>query len=382
LRANEALWIRTSFVLWAIYGLVIAILALAAPQSHSLVPFYRQMSLDFWQGHIEPKNYMEGFYYLPASQVLFSPFAFAGAAIGGALWRLLAYGVMTLTAWAWSKRLTPNRAIAALALCLVLLIAPSGPVLRNGQFDAITWALIGLAAALVVDGRWWSVAGVLALAFAIKPTAIVAVLLIGAAWPAVGIRILPLIGLVFALPYVNPDWAYVNHLYAGWLDGLVGALPQPGRWNDIANALASVGAPIPYKVMTGVRVAAALGGLGLALLAVRRLPRAQAAFAVLMLASLYLVLFNPRTETSGYVGLALVAGPLAARILFFEAKPRAGALAAATAAAPGFVGISAFTLKLLGIWFNPLLGTLFFLFAALPRCLKESAWAPRVPPAP
>jgi hypothetical protein len=381
LRANGAFWIRTSFVLWGIYGVVIAVLAVAAPESHSLVPFYRQMSLDFWRGHIESKNYLEGFYYLPASQVLFSPFALAGTAVGGLLWRLLAYGAMTLTVWAWCKRLTPDRATAAFALCLVLLIAPSAAVLRNGQFDAITWALIGLAAALVAGGRWWSVAGVLALAFALKPTAIVAVLLFGAAWPAVGFRILPLIGLVFALPFVNPNWAYVDHLYAGLFDGVIGALPQPGRWNDIANALASVGAPIPYKVMTAIRIAAALGALGLALLAVRRLSRAHAAFAALMLASLYLVLFNPRTETSGYVGLALVAAPLAARMLLAEAKLRAGALAAATAVAPGLVGISAFTLKLLGIWFNPLIGTLFFLLAALPRCLTPSAWEPRAPPA-
>ena len=365
------------FGAWAIYGVVLAAMAAAAPYSHSLTPFYSDATFDFWRSQLGYPDYIHGFYYVPAARVLFTPFAFAGPALGGAAWRLLAFGLITVACWRWARLLTPTRWASALALVMALLIAPSAAVLRNGQFDGPVWGLIALGGALAAEGRTWGAAVSLALALALKPTGVAPALMFGVLWPAVGLRLVPLALAVAALPFVNPNWTYVAALYRAWIDGLAGALPEPGRWNDLANALASQGLKIPYSAMTWVRAGAAVATFGAGLAAARWLPHRTAAFAVLALSTLYLLLFNPRTESSGYVGLALVAAPLAGRMLLIERRWALGGAVAAMCVAMGLVNVTRAIEGWFGIWLNPLLAGIFLLGVVLPRTFDGDRWAAR-----
>jgi hypothetical protein len=64
--------------------------------------------------------------------------------------------------------------------------------------------------------------------------------------------------------------------------------------------------------MTAVRVLAAAAVLLLACLSVRRYDAARGAFLCMLLAAVYLLLFNPRTESNSYVLLAPFIGVLVA----------------------------------------------------------------------
>ena len=371
-------WIRLSIGLWIVFVLVIAAMTLSQPL-RSLTPLYQQSAMDFWIGRREPLDFGQGFYYLPASRILYSPFALLGVAVGGLLWRLVGFALITLSAWRWADLLTPRFVDRCFATILILMIPASAGALRNGQFDAPVWPLMALAAAAVAGGAWWRAAALLGLALALKPTAIVAALLIGAVWPQVGLRLLPIAVVILAIPYANPQWGYVSQLYGDLLQQFLGAVANPGRKEDLANALMVVGAPIPARAMTVLRVFAAIGILALALAAARRVTRIEAAFVALMLTVVYLLLFNPRTEGTSYMALALVAAPISARLALLERRPALSAVTAAIAILPGVVGLTPFTMRVLDLWMDPLLACVFFVTAAIPRALVPSAWTIRNP---
>jgi hypothetical protein len=366
-------WLLAGLGLWIGYAVVITILTLVRRPEHTLIPLYDNGSFDFWLRRDEPANYDTGYYYLPSARVLFTPFAFAGV-LGGLAWRFLTLGLITLAARAWAAVLTPDHRQSATILILVLLIATSAGALRAGQFDASTWSLMALGAAAVARGALTKAALVLGLALALKPTAIVAVLMFGALWPPLGLRLLPIVALTLALPFVNPDWAYVERLYRATFDGVMGAMPESGHWRDLTHLLASMGVPTPYPVMTALRCLAALLAFAGGVIARRRLPHPQAAFAVFMLSALYLLLFNPRIEGLGYAGLAMAAAPISARMLFVEGRPLQARLLAALCIAPGFIGVTPSTLRTLGPWLFCLLAIVFLVLVAVRRVTSASAW--------
>lgn len=366
-------WVRLCFGLWIAYILTIAVLTLLQPL-RSLTPLYGQSAVDFWLARREPLDFGQGFYYLPASRILYTPFALLGPAVGGLFWRLVGFGLLTSSARRWAALLTPQSVDRSFALILVLMIPATAGALRNGQFDAPVWPLMALGAAAVASSAWWRAAAVLSLALALKPTAIVAALLIGGVWPQVGVRLLPLAVLVLAVPYANPRWAYVSQLYGDLLQQFLGAVANPGRKEDLANALIVVGAPISYRTMTFIRVFAAICMLTLGLTAARRVGRVEAAFVALMLIVVYLLLFNPRTEGTSYMALALVAAPISARLILREGRPVMGVINAAIAILPGVVGLTPFTMRLLDLWLDPLLACVFFATATIPRALFNAAW--------
>jgi hypothetical protein len=354
-------------------------LVVLAPRAHSLTPFYSDAALDFWRDRREPADYLNGFYYLPAARVLFTPFALIGNTAGGLAWRLFGFGLVALAAWRWAKTLASARWTAATCLILWMTISPSAAVFRNGQFDAPTWALIALGGAFAAEERPWAAAIALSLALALKPIAIAPLLMFAVLRPAIGLRSIPLVAVALALPFVNPDWGYVLRLYGDWLSGLTGALPQPGRWNDLANVLAATGLGLPYGAATLVRIAAAIGALALGALAVRRLPRAWADFEVLAIATLYLLLFNPRTEGSSYIGLGLVAAVLAARLMLVEGRIALGWVLVGMCALIGLGGVSREAMALSGVWLRPLLAVVCFLAVILPRALDAGLWSRKTP---
>src|SRR5262249_55361333 len=180
-------------------------------------------------------------------------------------------------------------------------------------------------------------AALLALALALKPTAIVASLLFGALFPTVGLWLIPFVAIVLAAPFANPNWPYERWLYGSTPDGIFGAMPQHAPFNDIGGTLRRLGLPLSYGLLTIVRAAAALGTLALGFGALRRLPRPEAAYAIFSIGALYQLLFNPRTEGVDYIGLALVAAPLVARMLLVERRPGMAGLTAALCIIPGLV---------------------------------------------
>jgi hypothetical protein len=98
-----------------------------------------------------------------------------------------------------------------------------------------------------------------------------------------------------------------------------------------------------------------------------------------MLTVVYLLLFNPRTEGTSYMALALVAAPISARLALLEGRPALSAVIAAIAILPGVIGLTPFTMRVLDLWLDPLLASIFFVTATIPRALLPSTWTIRNP---
>jgi hypothetical protein len=338
---------------------------------------YVDGSNQFWAHIVPPKDYLTGYYYLPASQILYTPIALLGDRAGGVLLQVTGLALMTWAAWELTRLLVPERTRFAFSIVLLLIIAGVAGILRTIQLDSLLWPLTALAAAAIAQARYWRAAAILALALAIKPTAIVALLVMGATWPAVGLRLAPLVGGVVLLPFLFADRAFVIQLYVSLGERITGAVAEPRNWNDLGNLLNYIGMPVPFGIMMMVRAAAALPALGLVIAAKNKLPPPMAAFSAFALAALYLLLFNPRTEGGGYAGLSLVAAPLAARMLLVESRPFAAAMLISVCMLMGLPGLTPLTMQMFGVWMKPSLGLAVTILVLIPRALDPRLWQPR-----
>lgn len=366
---NQQRFIKSAMAAWIVFALVLIGALMARPQ-HSLVPLYSSASEQFWAGVLPAKDYASGFYYLPASQILFTPIAMAGISVGGLVAQIISLILITLAAWELTRLLAPTRAKFAFAIVLLLLMPGVAGILRVVQLDAVMWALTALAAGAIARERPWLAATLLALAFALKPTAIVAAMLMGATWPRVGVRLLPLMLLVLLLPFLCADWNYVTQLYRSLIDRIGGAVQQPRNWMDIGNMLnAGFGLNVPFAIMLAIRAMMAPITLGFAWVARRKLDRAFAAFLAFALADLYLLLFNPRTEGGGYAGLSMIAAPLAARMILVESRFAGAIMLALVCLGMGVTSLNYSTMAFFGVWFKPTLGILVATMVLIPRAL-------------
>jgi alpha-1,2-mannosyltransferase len=128
------------------------------------------------------------------------------------------------------------------------------------------------------------------------------------------------------------------------------------KFSDLAALLEHVKIVVPNTVLTTLRLIFALGFLGLGALAQQRRRPIDSAWIIGALAAVYLMLFNPRTETCSFVMLA----PFTATLALFEWPRRrwlawalgAGSICLACDSIPGLFHVT-------DRWLKPLVALLF-----------------------
>ncbi|HEV3272303.1 MAG TPA: glycosyltransferase 87 family protein [Candidatus Methylacidiphilales bacterium] len=366
--SQKTAW-RWAWGFWLLIFLIINADVMRHPLKHTTMPTYRAASTQWWAGH-DPYTYDShaGFLYFPQAAFLFTPFNALPGLAGDILWRaatfgLFAYALVRLNGVFLSgNRESPGKTF----LILSLLAVPSAfASLRNAQFDLPLAALLVLTAAETASARWTAATVWLCIAVALKPLAVVPLLLFGALYWKLIPRLIAGLLIVVALPFLHWNPAFVAHEYVRCFDTLVwAAQPDEAKFSDLAALLSLFGCHPPDALKTGARVFFALVYLGLGATALRRLGRVEAAWTVGALSADYLMLFNPRTETCSYVFL----GPFVASLaLFYAARPGGKWLgfglgfAALGLACDAFPKIGAFSIEnMTDLWFKPLIA-LFFL---------------------
>ncbi|MCE0523608.1 MAG: DUF2029 domain-containing protein [Methylacidiphilales bacterium] len=373
---------------WAAWGLLLLIFLIICadvvqrPLKHTTMPTYRQASTQWWAGH-DPYSHdpHAGFLYFPQAAFLFSPFNALPFMAGEILWRvttygLFVYGLVRLNEFFLSRN---RHSDSKTFLVLSLLAVPSALAsLRNAQFDLPLAALLVLATAEIASARWTAATVWLCLAVALKPLAVVPLLLFGALYRKLIPRIVVGLLIVLALPFLHWNPAFVAHEYQRCLETLLwAAKANEPKYSDLAALLSHFGYDAPDLLKTIARVLAALLYLGLGAIAVRRMSRIDAAWTVGALSADYLMLFNPRTETCSYVFL----GPFVASLALFYA-PQPGrkwlsfglGFAALGFACDAFPRIGSLSVHdMTDRWFKPLLALFFlpvliqFIFESRPR---------------
>jgi alpha-1,2-mannosyltransferase len=306
-------------LLWLLIFLFVCADVVRRPLRHNTTPTYRLASLQWWEGQdpYSARNH-DGFFYFPQAAFLFTPFTWGPFLVGELLCRFLSF---TLFGYALirlqkffldSQDSVPGKTL----LYLALLSLPSALAsLRNAQFDLPVASLVILTAAEVAASRWKMATLWLCLAVALKPLGLVPLLLFAALyWKLIPRLVLGLL-IVLALPFLHQHPAFVIHEYVRCFQSLAFASKaEEPRYSDLAALLAHLSIYPPDWLKTAGRLVAAPVFLGLGAAAVRRLTRIDAAWAVGALSAVYLMLFNPRTETCSFVFLGAFSASLALRL--------------------------------------------------------------------
>jgi len=357
-------WVRwAAWGFWLVLFLGIFLDVVRAPLKRTTMPTYRLASTQWWQG-IDPytNNAHAGFLYFPQAAVIFTPFNVLPFMAGEFLWRAATFGLFFYALVRLKRFFLPNRGTVfdARFLVLSLLAVPSSLAsLRNAQFDLPLAALIVLTTAEIAGQRWTAAAVWLSLAVALKPLAVVPMLLFGALYWRLIPRLVVGLAVVVAIPFLHWSPAFAAHEYGRCLTTLVWASKgDEPRYSDLAALLSHLGYDAPPMVKTVVRVVFAGIYLGLGAMGAWRMKAREAAWLIGALSADYLMLFNPRTETCSYVFL----GPFIASLALFYAGQNGSrwlgrglgfaALGLACDAIPVVHGMT-------DRWFKPLLALLF-----------------------
>jgi hypothetical protein len=358
---------RLHWIAWALLSLAFLVIAtdvVRHPASHTTTPTYRLASVQWWAGH-DPytTNAHAGFLYFPQAAILFTPFTWGPLLLGEILWRLVTFGLFVFALVRLADFFLARDGVVEGKdfLILSLLAVPASLAsLRNAQFDLPLAALIVLASAEIARTRWNSATVWLCLALALKPLAVVPMLLFSALYWKLIPRVMIGVLIVVALPFLHWSPAFAAHEYVRCFQTLVwAAKADEARYSDLAALLSRFGYNAPDLLKTVVRILCSLLYLGLAATGLRRLGRSEAAWLVGALSADYLMLFNPRTETCSYVFLSAFVASLA--IIYARQSGRKWlswllGIAAVGLACDAIPGLFLLTDR----WFKPLIA-LFFL---------------------
>jgi len=298
---------KTAWFGWLALFLATAAIIMAG-SDRSVVPSYRTAALSWFAGQgLYDGTGTGGFVYFPQAAILFMPFAMIPQTMGEVLWRLVNLGVFALGLRSYA-RLGYERSGRNLFPLMTLVTIPlAWSCARNGQATLIMAGFMLLAIADIANRRWWRAVLWLSLGVAMKPLAIVLVLLVMAIDRPMTWRLLVGMAAVALSPFLAQSPAYVLQQYSAFLHNSttaahVGVVVQ--GWTSPFSALRLVGVELTEQVQMVIRLVAAFGTLALCFLARRRHDAIRSAIYVYSLAALYLILFSPRTENNTYAMLA------------------------------------------------------------------------------
>ncbi len=321
-QARHALFVAVA--LWVLPMLAIGTMVALRPTHRTVtIDSYHHAAGCWWTGqslYIGPS----GMNYLPHFALLFSPIHALPLWLGEVLWRMIAALALAGGLWQLARGLFPSApekpflwaTLATMPLCLESL--------RNGNANAQFGGVVLLAVAASLGRRWWTAAALMALATAIKPLGIALLMLAPLVYTPLRGRLGVALLCLAAFPFLFGRPEYVWSQYRdSWANLQACAVVAEHRFADINGIFRTFGTPLGPSVSKLARVIA--GGLTAALwwLGALRLREREPLLVLWFyaLATAYLMLFNPMTESNSYAILAPALGSWAAWFLF-SPEPR------------------------------------------------------------
>jgi len=345
-----------------LFGLLVGLIVAFHPDKHTVTAEYRQASEKWWGAKESPYDLTQvGYLYLPQEAILYTPCRLLPKPVGEPLWRWAGLALLAFGLWRAAGTLsTGNR--ERLFLGATLLVIPSAlSSARNGQVNLHLAGLLLLAVADLARARWNSTTLWLLLSVMLKPIALAPALLAAACYPALRLRLAGGFLLCLTAAWIHPDPAYVTLQYRIFWEKLLLA-GQPlikDNFSDFFGMLWHWNLHPPAAIISGLRILAGIAAFLCSLAVMRRFrgDPARQAFGVMLLAALFLMLFNPRTEENSYVMLAGFTALLAAGDILIGRARRGTALALFCL----FLAVENMgpVYNVTRIWFKPLVTALF-----------------------
>jgi alpha-1,2-mannosyltransferase len=310
----EKLSLRCGMLIWGVIAVVVFTIVAVQPDKRTATVEYQKASTRWWDSDNLYKG-KNNYLYLPQAAVLYTPFNLLPKRVGEPLWRMVCLGSLAFALWAAARHLAPDRTATVFLIATLLVLPCSLASARNGQVNMPLAAIYLLTALCLARSRWHLAAILLALSLALKPISIVPIMLCGALFPRTILPLILWLGVMFASAYLHPSPEYVTGQYKLFWAKLTGSSANPTgqTWSDFAGMLEKFQLSLPQSVQTLIRACAAAGTFGLCLLAVWKTSDAlRRALTVMFFAVIYLMLFNPRTETNSYIILGIFIAALGA----------------------------------------------------------------------
>jgi hypothetical protein len=304
-----------------------------------------------------------GFIYLPQSALLYAPLTLLPRAVEQIVWRFLTIGLFAAGICRLCGLARNSSPVEFFPLVSLLVLPKAWAGVIHGQAAAAMAGLSMLAIGEIARQHWGRAAALLIAALAFKPLAIVLILLAGALYrPLTGRLLLGIAGL-FLVPYLTHRPDYVTAQYVASIDMFDKAaqMGQTTEWPHLFSLASLGGLEIGAAWRTALRLAAALGTLALCLRVKSEIGNPKSEITIYALATVYLLLFNPRTENNSYLILAPIMALLCVRAYFFEDRAvRAALLLAGTIALfAGHEICQLLTPQFGFVWISPLVCLIF-----------------------
>jgi alpha-1,2-mannosyltransferase len=290
--------------LWSLALVAVSVMVAIDPAKRAVTPVFH-LAAERWWAHGQLYADVRGFHYLPQFALLFAPFHALPVPVGDILWRCLSVALVLWGIAGFVRQARPRHPDRFFFFSCLLALAPCLGAIRNGQTNLAFAGLCVLLAALLAASRWRSAAACLVVLVVVKPLGLVLLLL--APWVyrelikplAVGLAILAVFPFLFAGPgYVIAQYRSAGEHFATW------STTTESRFADLTALLRIAGAPLGATVAFAIRAVAAVATLVLWLVAARRTSEPWKALTLVLLGTIYLMLFNPMTEKNSYAIVA------------------------------------------------------------------------------
>jgi len=309
------------------------------------------------------------FNYSPQFAILFAPFHLVGPFVGDLLWRWVSLGLLVGGWWRLAKLLNRQHAAKIFFWSSLFALAACGDAIRNGQANVILSAFLLWSTCFLIERRWWSAAGSLALGLT-KPLGVVMFALAPFGFPSLVLPLVAALGTFTLIPFAFHPPDYVFDQFFKFLDQLVycstvtttilGLVDH--RFADINGLLRlhSLKTEIPVAWSLWIRLSAGALVLGVWWRYSRRLDSPVKEMFLLSLATVYVMLFNPMNEVNTYVLLAPVCGLFAGYLYEVQGLRRAACLVYAIVGSIGILPELVRRIsKTFALWWDPLMAMVF-----------------------
>jgi hypothetical protein len=368
-----------ALALWTVFALAVVVYVAENPGRRTVTPTYRIAAAAWFEGgrlYNDPSD-IGGFLYFPQAALLYVPFAGMPPALGETLWRLCGMALLATGLWRLTGLIDRGDRASLFLLFTAMCIPATISSARNGQMNLHLAGLMLHAAADTGSGAWWRASLSLVLGLALKPHAIVPVLLTAAVYPRTRRWLAIMIVAAAAVPFLLQRPSYVLAQYGACFERILFAVtPATDTWSDLRGLLVRLNIDVPNRWLLVVRLAAAIPTAALAYVA-RRHDTGWTAILVFALAATYLMIFNPRNEANTYVILAPAVAASASlawrrqqRVAFWSLIVLAGVLGCENYGRTIFLATD--------LWLKPLLTIVFAAYLVSLICERRVAAGARV----
>ena len=307
-------WLSVIGILaWSVWTIGILITVLNAVRKieaegvvHIALGEYLHFIDAFWSGGaLYLPDSLVGFHYLPIMLVVFTPLSWISAPLAAGALGLVSAVFFAFSVYRLAREIVPERPAITAGLLLVVCEMAAVISLSLMHVQLLMVGAMICAAVAGMQGRWRAFAIWITLAIALKPLSIVMALLAAAIVPQTRLPLfLGVVVLVFS-PFAVRDWFYLSTQYADYVRQLLFITNAgPGAWHlqaDFSTLFKTVGFEIDARVRFAIRAIAAFCTLAL-VWRVAALQNARATgFALLILSSCYIGLFNPKQEIFSFI---------------------------------------------------------------------------------